>query len=56
MRGTFEDVGVALFDYTYTVGGGKNRSTVRQMVICFELDGFVLPTFSLQPENMLHKV
>ena len=41
-----------LFDYTYTIGGGKNQSIVQQSVAAFRETGRDLPHFQLKPENL----
>jgi hypothetical protein len=56
MEGTFGGTRALVFDYKYTTGGGKNSHTYRQTVICFELQNTLLPSFSLRPENVLHKL
>jgi len=56
MRGTVGDLNVALFDYEYTVGGGKHRHTLSQTVISLQLRGRMLPAFSMRPEQVWHKV
>ncbi len=47
---------VALFDYTYTTGGGQHSQQWRQTVILFESDDMALPKFTLRPENVFHKI
>jgi len=56
MRGTVRDSNVALFDYEYTVGGGKHRHTWSQTVISLHLQGRMLPAFSMRPEQVWHKL
>ncbi|MCP3906199.1 MAG: hypothetical protein GY715_21450 [Planctomycetes bacterium] len=56
MSGTIEDLELLLFDYRYTTGSGKNRSTHRQTVAAFRLDGAVLPEFKLRAERFYHKI
>jgi len=53
--GETNGVKTALFDYIYTVGHGKHSHTYYQSVVYFEprLD---LPSFSLRPENAMHKL
>lgn len=55
MRGVIKDREVKVFDYSYTIGGGKERHTRRQTVACFEVPSR-LPAFSLQPERLWHKL
>jgi len=56
MRGESSDADVAMFDYRFTVGSGKNQHTKNQTVICFRLSDLNLPVFSLSPENIMHKI
>jgi len=50
------DVRAVVFDYSYRTGGGKNQQTHRQTVFYATSDLFDLPTFSVRPENFLHRV
>jgi hypothetical protein len=56
MYGETEGVKAAIFDYRYTVGGGKNSQTFNQSVLYFEPPNLNLPFFSLRPEHLLHKL
>lgn len=56
LRGTVRDSNIALFDYQYTVGAGKNRHTWSQTVISLQLQGRNLPAFSMRPEHVWHKL
>ncbi len=56
MRGTARDLNVAIFDYRYTVGAGKNQHTWNQTVISLQLQGRNLPPFSMRPERVWHKL
>ena len=56
MHGEVSDMEVRIFDYTYTTGSGKNAQTSRQTVICFRSAKLDLPSFSLRPENLFHKI
>lgn len=53
-KGRLHEAEVALFDYQYTVGGGKNSRTFRQTVALFPVRG--LPDFVVAPENVLHRI
>jgi hypothetical protein len=44
------------FDYSYTVGSGKNSSTYRQTVTLFELNQLNIPDFIMGPESIFHKL
>jgi hypothetical protein len=56
LRKSIEDAEVSVFDYKYTTGGGKNSHTYRQSVVLFDSPALVLPSFTLAPENILHKI
>ena len=54
--GRTADLEVAIFDYSYTTGSGKNRRTWQQTVIGFEFDEPRLPRFTVRPENIFHRI
>ncbi len=56
LRGRTDGKDVLIFDYRYITGGGKTQSTHQQTVAAFRLEGANLPSFQLQPENLLHKL
>ena len=56
IHGDTDAMDLAIFDYRYTVGSGKNSSTHSQTVICFQLDELNLPDFSMRPEGFFHKI
>ncbi len=56
LRGALEDVKVAIFDYRYTTGSGKNRRTTHQTVAAFEVPSAALPAFTLRREHFFHKI
>ena len=56
MYGETEGVKAAVFDYRYTVGGGKNQQTFNQTIVYFEPRNLNLPFFSLRPERLFHKL
>ena len=56
MEGEIEDNYIIIFDYRYTIGGGKNSHTYNQSVILFLSDRLNLPKFALRPENIFHKI
>lgn len=53
--GQVNGVKAAIFDYRYTVGHGKNSHTYNQSVLYFESPRLQLPTFTLSPENFMHR-
>jgi hypothetical protein len=56
MRGKAGGLEVAVFDYKYVTGSGKHRHTWYHTVICMQFEGGELPTFSLRPETVWHKI
>ncbi|HKF52665.1 MAG TPA: hypothetical protein VKB26_10150 [Candidatus Acidoferrales bacterium] len=46
---------VSLFDYSFTVGGGRNKQTYTQTVATFSKDDACLPYFELRPANLMDK-
>src|SRR5438309_7529399 len=49
MYGEASGVKAAVFDYTYTVGGGRNSHTYFQSVVYLEPANLNMPCFSLRP-------
>ncbi len=56
LHGENSEVELAIFDYRYTTGGGKNSHTYRQSVIYFRSPVLSLPHFALRPEGLFHKI
>jgi hypothetical protein len=56
MRGEANGLELRLFDYWYTTGSGKHKSTHVQTVLCFLLPEGRLPAFSMRPQNFFHKI
>jgi hypothetical protein len=56
MSGVVEDVEIAIFDYRYTTGSGKNRKTHRRSVVSLKREGWGLPGFHLRPESVFTKI
>ncbi len=56
LHGESNNVEVAIFDYRYTVGSGKNSNTYHQTVIYFRSPQLKLPQFDLRPEGFWHKI
>ena len=45
-------VKVAIFDYRYTTGSGKNSHTHHQTVVSMESPNLEIPSFTLRPESL----
>lgn len=56
IHGDTEDVDLGIFDYRYTVGGGKNSSTYNQTVVCLQSPHLALPEFAMRPEHFFHRI
>jgi hypothetical protein len=56
LQGKTSDLELNLFDYQYTTGSGKNRTTRTYSIFVARRPGMKLPEFSLAPENFLHKI
>ena len=54
--GKTEIASIAIFDYQYTTGGGKNKSTHRQTVVAMESSSLSLPNFTMRPEHIFDRV
>lgn len=55
MSGERAGLVVRLFDYSFTVGGGKSQQTYMQTVANFSKDHVSLPYFELRPANILSR-
>ncbi len=56
MRGETPDLSLVIFDYRYSTGSGKNRSTYNKSVLCFLLRDQELPRFQLRREHFFDKI
>ncbi|MCZ2343972.1 MAG: hypothetical protein LC104_19570 [Bacteroidales bacterium] len=56
LHGTTTELDVSIFDYSYTLGSGKNRQVVTQTVVCFRAESLQLPAFTLRPESFWHRI
>lgn len=54
--GETEGMRAAVFDYSYTVGSGKQQQTWNQTVLYLDAGTLDLPSFSLRPENVFHRI
>ena len=54
--GTAEALQLRIFDYRYTVGGGKSSSTYNQTVFLVESPDMNLTKFKMRPENVFHRI
>jgi hypothetical protein len=56
MRGRSRELEVAIVDYNYVTGHGKQRRTWKLTAVVFRFGGPNLPAFAVQPETLWHKV
>ncbi len=56
IQGVTDEVKIAIFDYQYTTGGGKNSHTHRQSVASLRSDQLVMPAFTMRPENVFSQI
>ena len=56
IKGEMDRIHWTVFDYRYTVGGGRSSTTYSQTVASAQLNGSNLPSFSLGPESFFHKL
>lgn len=54
--GDTEEAELAIFDYQYTVGSGKNSHTYRQSVALMRSRHLQLPQFELKPQGFFHAI
>ncbi len=47
---------MVIFDYVYTSGSGKNKSTHRQNIVMCSSPMLKLPQFSIAPESFFHRI
>ncbi|MEC9094586.1 MAG: hypothetical protein VX438_17890 [Planctomycetota bacterium] len=50
--GETEIIKVAIFDYSYTTGSGKEQSTANQTVVAMESNELNIPSFTMRPEHL----
>ncbi len=56
LTGQVEDTDFVIFDYRYTTGSGKHRTTHNQTVLLIRRPGWDLPRFYLRPESLFSKI
>ena len=54
--GTTDEVQIALFDYQYTTGSGKQNQTHRQSVTSLKSDDLLIPSFVMRPESVFSRM
>lgn len=56
MKAETEDASLAIFEYSYRTGSGKNSTTVRFTVAAMEQSSFNFPAFSARPEGLMDRM
>lgn len=56
MQGQADETNITLFDYRYTIGGGKQQHTHHQTVVVLKSAALNLPDFSLKPQHIFHNI
>jgi hypothetical protein len=56
VQGDAGEVKLAIFDYQYTTGSGKNTHTAKMTIVAMESAELKCPPFSLRPENLFDKL
>ena len=50
------EIRMVIFDYRYTIGSGKNKSTPKQTVVMAQSGQLSMPAFQLMPEGLFQKI
>ncbi len=56
LSGIADEIGISIFDYRYTTGGGQHQHVHSQTVVVLESSVLDLPPFSLKPQNVIHNI
>tara|TARA_B110000495_G_scaffold199686_1_gene213552 strand:+ start:9309 stop:9971 length:663 start_codon:yes stop_codon:yes gene_type:complete len=56
IQGDSGEVKIAIFEYKYTTGSGKNSKTRHQSVVSLHSPDLVCPDFTIRPENFLDRI
>ena len=56
IQGTTDEVKLAIFDYQYTTGSGKNQTTHKQTVAMIESPNLEVPNFSMRAEGFFDRI
>lgn len=56
IQGDSGEVKIAIFDYQYTTGSGKNSHTHRLSIACLESPDLNCPDFTMRPEGMFDRI
>ena len=56
IHGETDEVRIALFDYQFTTGSGKQKTTHKQTVASLQSTSLECPHFTMRPEGMFDKI
>jgi hypothetical protein len=56
IQGDSDEVKLAIFEYKYTTGSGKNSKTRNQSVVSLHSPDLVCPDFTIRPESFLDRI
>jgi hypothetical protein len=56
MTGSVDRLHASVFDYSYTVGWGRYSRVYNQTVAAYRKNDAALPSFSLYPQGLVHKI
>lgn len=56
LHGETDELTLAIFDYQYTIGSGKNSSTRKQTVTYCRSPALQVPMFALWPQHFFHNI
>jgi hypothetical protein len=56
IKGTTDEVEIAIFDYRYVTGSGKHQTTHNQTVASLRSHLLNVPSFAMRPEGMFDKI
>ncbi len=56
IQGDSGEVKIAIFDYQYTTGNGKNSHTHRLSIAALESTNLICPDFTMRPEGMFDRI
>ena len=56
IQGDSGEVKIAIFDYHYTTGGGKNSQHHQQSVVALQSNELICPDFTMRPEGMFDRI
>lgn len=52
IKGVTDIATIAIFDYQYSTGSGKNRKTHSNTIVAMKSDDLTIPIFTMRPENL----